>query len=108
MIVGDGAQALTAWRGADWEVILMDVQMPVMDGVTASGAIRSEEAASGRTRTPIVAVTANVMAHQVQAYRRAGIDDVVAKPVQAARLIVAIEGALAAQAASTPVASAAA
>ena len=107
-IVGDGEQALTAWRDADWDVILMDVQMPVMDGVTASRAIRSEEAASGRTRTPIVAVTANVMIHQVQAYRAAGIDDVVAKPVQVARLIDAIERALGAQDASMPVTSAAA
>jgi signal transduction histidine kinase/CheY-like chemotaxis protein len=108
MVVGDGEQALTAWRDADWDVILMDVQMPVMDGVTASRAIRDEEAASDRTRTPIVAVTANVMAHQVQAYRTAGIDDVVAKPVQVARLMDAIEGALSPQAPSMPLNSAAA
>ena len=107
-VVGDGEQALTAWRDADWDVILMDVQMPVMDGVTASRAIRSDEAASGRTRTPIVAVTAIVMSHQVHAYRTAGIDDVVAKPIQVARLIDAIEGALAAQETSMPVTSAAA
>jgi PAS domain S-box-containing protein len=107
-IVGDGLQALTAWRDADWDVILMDVQMPVMDGLTASLAIRSEEAASGRPRTPIVAVTANVMVHQVQAYRTAGIDDVVAKPIQVAGLIDAIEGALAVQDRSKPVTSAAA
>jgi PAS domain S-box-containing protein len=108
MIVGDGEQALTAWRNGEWDVILMDVQMPVMDGVTASRAIRIEEAASGRTRTPIVAVTANVMAHQVQAYRTAGIDDFVAKPVQVARLIDAIEGVLVAQESPMPVTSAAA
>jgi PAS domain S-box-containing protein len=108
IIVGDGEQALTAWRDGDWDVILMDIQMPVMDGVTASRAIRSEEAASARTRTPIVAVTANVMAHQVQAYRSAGIDDVVAKPVQVVRLLDAISDALAAQESSVSVASAAA
>jgi len=108
IIVGDGEQALAAWRSGDWDVILMDVQMPVMDGVTASRAIRDEEAASGRTRTPIVAVTANVMAHQVQAYRTAGIDGVVAKPVQVADLINAIEGALAAGDAAPPASSAAA
>jgi PAS domain S-box-containing protein len=108
VIVGDGAQALTAWRDADWDVILMDVQMPVMDGVTAALAIRNEEAASGQARTPIIAVTANVMAHQVQAYRTAGIDEVVAKPVQVARLIGAIEGVLTAQQSSAPTASAAA
>ncbi|HZZ31516.1 MAG TPA: ATP-binding protein [Phenylobacterium sp.] len=97
MIVGDGEQACAAWRDADWDIILMDIQMPLMDGVSASRAIRSEEAASGRTRTPIVAVTANVMTHQVQAYRTAGIDDIVAKPIQVARLVDAIEGALVTQ-----------
>jgi CheY-like chemotaxis protein len=95
VIVGDGEEAFTAWRDADWDVILMDIQMPLMDGITASRAIRSGEAESGRIHTPIVAVTANVLADQVRAYRSAGIDDVVAKPVQVARLIDAIEGALA-------------
>lgn len=109
-VVGDGKQACAAWRNGDWDLILMDIQMPVMDGVTATRAVRGEEAASGRARTPIVAVTANVMTHQVQAYRAAGIDDVVAKPVQVARLVDAIEGALAAQDPSIqpPAASAAA
>jgi signal transduction histidine kinase/CheY-like chemotaxis protein len=97
MIVGDGEQACAAWRDGEWDIILMDIQMPLMDGVTASRAIRSEEIASGRSRTPIVAVTANVMTHQVQAYRTAGIDDIVAKPVHVARLVDAIEGALATQ-----------
>jgi signal transduction histidine kinase/CheY-like chemotaxis protein len=94
-MVGDGKQAFAAWRDGDWDLILMDIQMPVMDGVTASQAIRNGEAASGRARTPIVAVTANLLAHQVQAYRAAGIDDVVAKPFQVARLVEAIEGVLA-------------
>ena len=108
-IVADGEQAVAAWRGGDWDIILMDIQMPLMDGVTASRTIRDEEGASGRPRTPIVAVTANVMVDQVQTYRTAGIDDVVAKPVQVARLIDAIECALAAQAPSIepPVAAAA-
>jgi len=96
-IVSDGWQAVVAWRSDDWDLILMDIQMPVMDGVIASQTIRDEEGESGRMRTPILAVTANVMHQQVLAYRQAGIDGVVAKPVQVACLIDAIEGALATQ-----------
>jgi CheY-like chemotaxis protein len=94
VMVADGEQALAAWRSQDWDLILMDIQMPVMDGVTASRAIRSEEAAAGRPRTPIIALTANVMRDQVQAYVAAGMDDVVAKPIEVGRLIAAMEGAL--------------
>ncbi|HQT54048.1 MAG TPA: ATP-binding protein, partial [Phenylobacterium sp.] len=63
-VVGDGQQALEAWRAHDWDLILMDVQMPVMDGPSATVAIRADEARSGRARTPIIALTANAMAHQ--------------------------------------------
>ncbi len=70
--------------------------MPVMDGVSASRAIRAHEASSGRVRTPIIAVTANATPHQVRAYLADGMDDVVTKPIQVARLIEAIERALAA------------
>jgi signal transduction histidine kinase/CheY-like chemotaxis protein len=97
VIVGDGQQALIAWRRGEWDVILMDVQMPVMDGVTATRMIRDEEAASGRARTPIVGVTANVMTHQVKGYRAAGMDDVVPKPVEFRRLVEAIEASLPAE-----------
>ena len=92
-VVADGAQAVDAWRGAEWDVILMDVQMPVMDGPAAARAIRAEEAAAGRRRTPILALTANTMAHQVEAYLR-DMDDVVSKPIEAARLFQALEAAL--------------
>jgi signal transduction histidine kinase/FixJ family two-component response regulator len=94
VIVADGDQALAAWRSQDWDLILMDIQMPVMDGVTASRAIRAEETAAGRPRTPIIALTANVMRDQVLAYLAAGMDDVVAKPIEVGRLVAAMEAAL--------------
>ncbi len=94
VMVADGEQALAAWRGQDWDLILMDIQMPGMDGVTASRAIRNEETAAGRARTPIIALTANVMRDQVQAYLVAGMDDVVAKPIEVGRLVAAMEAAL--------------
>jgi CheY-like chemotaxis protein/anti-sigma regulatory factor (Ser/Thr protein kinase) len=94
VMVADGEQALAAWRSQDWDLILMDIQMPVMDGVMASRAIRSEEATADRPRTPIIALTANVMRDQVQAYLAAGMDDVVAKPIEVGRLVAAMEAAL--------------
>jgi signal transduction histidine kinase len=94
-IVGDGRQAVEACSAENWDLILMDVQMPVMDGVTAARTIRSAEAISGRLRTPIIALTANVMTHQIEEYRQAGMDAVAAKPIELAKLLEAMEVALA-------------
>jgi glucokinase len=90
-VVENGRAALEAWRAQPWDLILMDVQMPLMDGPTATRAIRAEEAAQGRRRTPIVALTANVMADQIALYLQSGMDDCVAKPIQVAILFAAIE-----------------
>ena len=89
-VVDNGQQALAAWETGDWDVILMDIQMPVMDGLTAAGRIRAREAAEGRARTPIVALTANAMSHQIEQYVAAGMDGHVAKPIQAAELFAAL------------------
>jgi len=101
-IVADGAAALEAWRGADWDAILMDVHMPVMDGPAATRLIRQEEAASDRRRTPIIALTANAMAHQVAQYLAAGMDAQVTKPIEAARLFAALQAAIDGPAAAEP------
>jgi len=93
-VVNNGLEAVTAWRSADWDVILMDVQMPVMDGVEATHEIRAEERSTGRPRTPIIAVTANAMPDQCAEYAAAGMDHVVTKPLDVGRLFRAIEGAL--------------
>ena len=92
-LVGDGQAAVRAWEAGDWDLILMDVQMPVMDGPTAARAIRAMEQRLGRPRTPIIALTANAMVHQADAYRAAGMDGVVAKPIEVGLLIKAIEEA---------------
>ena len=89
-VVENGQLALDAWEAGDWDVILMDIQMPVMDGLTATAAIRNREADTGRPRTPIVALTANAMAHQVEQYIAGGMDGHVAKPIQAADLFAAL------------------
>ena len=93
VIVGNGAEAVAAWEAEPWDLVLMDIQMPVMDGPTACRAIRAREAATGRTRTPIIALTANAMSHQVADYGRAGMDGVVAKPIEITRLYEALAGA---------------
>ena len=93
-VVENGEEALAAWEDGEWALILMDVQMPVMDGVTAAREIRRREAALGRPRTPIIALTANAMAHQIEQYVAVGMDGHVAKPIDASSLFAAIETAL--------------
>jgi PAS domain S-box-containing protein len=95
VMVANGREAVAAWAREPWDLILMDVQMPEMDGPTATGMIRARERAEKRSRTPIVALTANAMAHQVAEYAQAGMDDFVAKPIEAGRLYAVIEAALA-------------
>jgi PAS domain S-box-containing protein len=92
--VADGAEAITAWEQQDYDAILMDVQMPVMDGPTACKEIRAREAASGRPRTPIIALTANAMAHHQVEYLAAGMDVLVPKPLELERLLIAIQTVL--------------
>jgi signal transduction histidine kinase/ActR/RegA family two-component response regulator len=90
----DGAEAVAHWERQAWDVILMDIQMPGMDGVAATRAIRQREAETGRPRTPIVAVTANAMTHQLADYAAAGMDEVVAKPISITRLFATMERVL--------------
>jgi PAS domain S-box-containing protein len=93
-LVGDGEQAVAAWRRETWDVVLMDVQMPVLDGFGATQRIRAIEAAEGRTRTPIIALTANAMDHHRVECLTVGMDGLVAKPIDIRLLITAIEAAV--------------
>jgi signal transduction histidine kinase/ActR/RegA family two-component response regulator len=94
-LVGDGRAALQAWREGAFDVILMDIQMPVMDGIAAARAIRAEEFSARRPRTPILALTANALVHQVEEYLAAGMDGHVAKPIEITKLYDAISRVLA-------------
>lgn len=93
-VVDDGAAAVEAWRTAHWDVLLMDIRMPGMDGLAATRVIRAAEAAEGRPRTPIIAVSAEASVHQAADYRAAGMDSFVPKPIQFAQLAAAIAAAL--------------
>lgn len=79
--VENGAEAVQAFRGDPFDVVLMDLQMPVMDGVSAIREIRGLEAAEGRAATPILVVSANATSDHVAASQAAGADAHIAKPV---------------------------
>lgn len=82
-VVENGRLAVDAWESQIWDIILMDMQMPVMGGVEASRLIRERERETGRAKTPIIAVTANAMTHHMSEYETAGIDGIVSKPIKA-------------------------
>ncbi|MBW8302959.1 MAG: response regulator, partial [Brevundimonas sp.] len=85
--VEDGAQAVQAMRDGGFDLILMDMQMPVMDGLSATREIRLHEAAMGLGRTPIVMLTANALPEHVSAAEAAGADRHLPKPFDAAELL---------------------
>ena len=93
--VDDGARAVAAFTAGAFDLILMDMQMPVMDGLTATRAIRAAEQAQGRARTPMIMLSANAMAQHVQDAADAGADLHLAKPITPGALMAAIETALA-------------
>jgi signal transduction histidine kinase len=93
-MVGNGQEAIDAWEQGEWDIILMDVQMPVMDGPTAARLIRRRERETGRAQTPIIALTANAMTHQTQSYFAAGMTGFVAKPIEVSKLFEAIAEAV--------------
>jgi len=80
-IATDGAEAVAAWVACHFDLVLMDVHMPGMDGREAVRRIREMEAASGRPRTAVIALTASVLEEDRRAAREAGMDGFVAKPI---------------------------
>ncbi len=87
-VVENGAEAVSAIQADDYDLVLMDMQMPVMDGPSAARAIR---ALPGRAAvTPIIALTANVLPEQIEQCRAAGMQGHVAKPIDPRALFAAI------------------
>lgn len=87
----NGQEAVEAWRSRSWDGILMDIHMPVIDGLEATRTIRGLERDSGRPRTPIIAVTASALVGAGQGFREMGLDAVVAKPVAIETLVTVLE-----------------
>jgi signal transduction histidine kinase/ActR/RegA family two-component response regulator len=94
VLARNGREAVEAWVVEEFDLILMDVQMPDMDGIAATRAIRAEEARSGSKRTPIIALSANAFRHQIEAYKAAGMDDHVSKPIDVTTLQLTMERVL--------------
>ena len=88
-IVNNGAEAVDAWSAGSYDLILMDCQMPVMDGYQATRTIRSREQAG--TRIPILALTADAMSGAAQDCLTAGMDGYLTKPLDRKRLAESIE-----------------
>jgi signal transduction histidine kinase/CheY-like chemotaxis protein len=82
----DGAGAVEAWRSGGVDLLLLDIQMPVMTGVEAAATIREEERQAGRMPVPIYSISANAMPHQVEVYESAGMNGHLSKPFRKADL----------------------
>jgi signal transduction histidine kinase/AmiR/NasT family two-component response regulator len=91
--VENGAEAVEAFTRAAFDVVLMDLQMPVMDGLEAIARIRALEPSMGR-RTPIIVLSANAQSEHLAASAAAGADNHISKPILAPTLIAALETAL--------------
>jgi PAS domain S-box-containing protein len=85
--VENGLAAVEAFRRRAYDAVLMDMQMPVMDGLTATRLIRDHEEARGLAPTPVLMLTANALAEHLEASRRAGADAHLSKPITADKLL---------------------
>ena len=89
----DGAAAVEKFSTGIYDLVLMDIEMPVMDGYSATRAIRAMEKETGRRRVPIIALTASVLAEALDKAIDAGCDAYVVKPVKKATLLAAVHKA---------------
>jgi signal transduction histidine kinase/ActR/RegA family two-component response regulator len=90
----DGRAGVEAMRAGDYDAVLMDIQMPVMDGLEATRRIRTWERETGRRRAPILIVSANGLDEHVRAGQAAGADAHLHKPISAAELLEALQAQL--------------
>jgi len=88
--VEDGAQAVEACRAGTFDLVLMDMQMPIMDGLTATREIRLHEAVMGSPRVPVVMLTANALPEHIAAGLEAGADRHLAKPFNVEALLAMV------------------
>jgi signal transduction histidine kinase/ActR/RegA family two-component response regulator len=86
-----GEEALVLWQRDAYDLVLADLQMPTMDGFELARRIRAGEAAGGRARTPILAITASTLEEEEQKSRRAGMDGFITKPIGIERLRAALD-----------------
>ncbi|MHB8284741.1 MAG: ATP-binding protein [Caulobacteraceae bacterium] len=92
--VENGFEAVEAFKQQRFDVVLMDMMMPLMDGLTATRGIRDYEAAQGLVETPVLMLTANAFAEHIEASKQAGANQHIAKPITADQLMHGIFTAL--------------
>ncbi|MDZ4370693.1 MAG: response regulator, partial [Phenylobacterium sp.] len=97
--VENGYEAVEAWRSGGYDAVLMDLRMPVTDGLSAIRAIRKDEVSMGRSRTPTIVLSANTSPEDRAASAAAGADGHIAKPIRVEALFAALNTALTPQAA---------
>ena len=90
LAVEDGRAALEAFQAGRFDAVLMDMQMPVMDGLAATAEIRRFEKRLGRTPTPVIMLTANALNEHIEASLKAGADRHLTKPIAADKLLSAL------------------
>jgi signal transduction histidine kinase/ActR/RegA family two-component response regulator len=92
--VQNGGEALDAFKAGQFDLVLMDMQMPVMDGLSATRAIRRHEERTGARRTPVCMLSAHAMPEHVEAAMAAGADSYLTKPITAEALLSTVIGAV--------------
>ena len=97
VIVENGRLALDLLKAERFDVVLMDMQMPELDGLSATGLLREWERETGTPRTPVIMLTANALDEHIRASHEAGADLHLSKPIHAQALIESILDAIAAQ-----------
>jgi CheY-like chemotaxis protein len=87
----NGEEALQAMKAQRYDLVLMDCEMPILDGFSATQQLRAWEVSNQRGRTPVVALTAHILAEHKERARQAGMDGHMAKPVELSQLRELIE-----------------
>jgi len=89
--VGDGSEVVPTLREGDFDLVIMDVQLPILDGLQATIQVRGDASLGDKSRIPIVAMTAYAMSGDREKFLSAGMDDYIAKPINATELLAMLD-----------------